>query len=154
MFLKIFLILVIVIIYKILSGWCFPLEVATNKDYGACTTSTYGGKCVALQDCASLFKVFVNLKYLPQRYKHKIKDSQCGFDDSAQDLKRKVLVCCPHIDGEHSMSSTDDLMLAETVQIDNLHCGLANKPKSDNKANVDHYPWMALIEYVDTRGKN
>lgn len=120
-----------------------------------CVANNYD--CIALKKCPDLLDMLLSSTNATEVQKY-----QCGFNSAAPDLLTKVLVCCPDTKYQPEETNTNE-MLMENVEIDNSRCGVVKPTAKDSAGrngvdrrmltlNDSDFPWMALIEYVDTRG--
>ncbi|XP_026316168.1 phenoloxidase-activating enzyme-like [Hyposmocoma kahamanoa] len=137
------------------------LCVVVAQSSSCTTTSGTAGNCISLYDCSELFSI-VNNPYKTRNDVDNLRRSGCGFEGNTPK------VCCPAEESLYQRGQDSDQYFdfdPGPITACNGKPGVAPPdPKSGccgkqiklgdrivggEQTNVDDYPWMALIEYLD-----
>ncbi|KAL1512801.1 hypothetical protein ABEB36_002328 [Hypothenemus hampei] len=126
----------------------FEYCYAEIGDY--CTTPRREqGECISLINCEPLY-VLLKKRPISSASADYLRRSQCGF------IGTIPKVCCPSVNAPPATAipgNTDDRLHSDTNGLDLLPSldvcgvGLENRIYGGEKADLDDFPWMALIEY-------
>ncbi|CAH1110126.1 unnamed protein product [Psylliodes chrysocephalus] len=123
-----------------------------NKIHPCYTPNNEQGDCKRITKCESLFTIVINRPIKSEDADY-IRRSQCGFDEGLPK------VCCPLRANPVNITTTrkpdiDTYAIARPADSPLLpsteECGLViipDKIHGGDRAELEEYPWMALIEY-------
>lgn len=127
-------------------------EVNSSENYDSCKTpNEESGECILINNCPSLFELLQKRPLTSENVKY-LKRSHCGF------VGKIPKVCCKTPGQETTTKKITSLIKPLTEEEENqkvgllpdlLTCGIqsSNRIYGGEKAELDEYPWMALLEY-------
>jgi Regulatory CLIP domain of proteinases/Trypsin len=112
------------------------------------TPNRQPGVCISVFNCNSAYQLLLKKKSMTLEELEFLKQSQCGFEN------RSPLVCCAS--GATPVESKQKNQAIHANLLPTFEkCGasLSDRIVGGRNAKVDEYPWLALIEYVETKTK-